>query len=103
MTCSEHLLSHARTDFPAGGSVEGAPSFEQFADGPLAAATAFFMRRFDEAPETAAGIRVWVTIRLPLFTPMAFYAADIGDHVELLDYSAEDATDYWERFGDDPA
>lgn len=98
---SKHLLDHANQDFPAGGSVDGTPTFETFADGPLAAATEYFMRRFDEAPEAAAGIRVWVTIPLPVFPPMAFYAAMVGDHIELLDYSAEDAEEYWALFGDD--
>lgn len=100
--CSEHLLAHARAQFPPGGSAHGAPSFEQFSDGPLAAATEFFRRRFDEAPEAAPGIRVWVTIALPLFAPMAFYAAQVGSHVELLDYSAEDAAEYWEQYGEGP-
>jgi hypothetical protein len=50
---------------------------------------------------TPAGIRAWVTIALPHFAPMAFYAAAVGDHIELLDYSAEDGTEYWELFGED--
>jgi hypothetical protein len=101
--CSEQLVRHARSEFPPGGAADGTPAFEHFAAGPLAAATEFFMRQFDEAPEAAAGIRVWVTIKVPLFAPMAFYAAEVGDHVELLDYSSEDAADYWELYGDDPA
>ena len=67
-----------------------------FEDGPLAAAVELFARRFDEAPEALAGtgIKVWVTIDLPFFPPMAFYAALVSDdlgrsHVELLDVTIE--------------
>lgn len=48
--CSRHLIDHALTEFSTGGSADGRPSFEQFSEGPLAAATEFFMRQFDEAP-----------------------------------------------------
>ncbi len=53
------------------------------------------MRRFDDAPEAAPGIRVWVTIGVPLFPPMAFYAAAVSDYIELLDFTVEDDPDYW--------
>jgi hypothetical protein len=89
-------MEHARDEFPPGGSADGRPSFERFADGPLAAATAFFRRRFDEAPEIAPGIRVWVTIGVPVFRPMAFYAALVGDAIELLDFTFEDDERYWD-------
>lgn len=79
--------------------MDGAPSFEQFSNGPLAAATEFFRRRFDEAPEPYPGIRAWITIRLPVFMPMVFYAAQVDDHVELIDFSAHEDADYWD---DDP-
>lgn len=47
------------------------------------------------------GIRAWVTISLPVFPPMVFYAALVSDGaIELLDYSAEDGEDYWRQFGD---
>jgi hypothetical protein len=103
VACGEWFIEHANAAFPSGGSVDGRPSFELFASGPLAAATAFFMRRFDEAPEIAPGIRSWVTVELPLFPPIAFYAAAVGDHIELLDFTEEDPDAYWAEFGDDPS
>ena len=44
---------------------------------------------------------MWVTIDLPFFPPMAFYAALVGDHVELLDVTIEEPQDYWNLI-DDP-
>ena len=58
------------------------------------------MRQFDTAPEPVPGIRAWITISLPVFPPMVFYAALVGGSIELLDYSAEDGEDYWSQFGD---
>ena len=65
--CSDLLLEHARELFPPGGSVAGSPSFELFCEGPLRAAIELFSRQFDEAPEAAAGVKVWVTIAPPWF------------------------------------
>ncbi len=99
---AELLIEHAQQLFPPGGSAAGAPSCELFEAGPLAAAQEFFARRFDEAPEAAGGIKVWVTIDLPFFPPMAFYAALVGDHVELLDVTIEEPQDYWNLIGGNP-
>lgn len=87
---------------PGRGSAAGAPRYELFEAGPLEAAPEFFARRFDEAPEAAAGIKVWVTIDLPFFPPMAFYAALVADHVELLDVTIEEPQDYWSLTNGDP-
>ncbi|MBW3537499.1 MAG: hypothetical protein KY395_07000 [Actinobacteria bacterium] len=100
---SDFLIEHARQLFPSGGSAAGAASYERFEAGPLVAAREFFARRFDEAPEAAAGIKVWVTIDLPFFPPMAFYAALVGDHVELLDATIEEPQDYWNLVDGDPS
>jgi hypothetical protein len=83
---SQHLVTNAQSIFPPGGSVIGNPSYEAFEAGPLAAAKQFFGRAFDEAPEAAAGIRVWITIDLPLFPPMAFYAALVGGNDEVENF-----------------
>ncbi|HEV2070333.1 MAG TPA: hypothetical protein VGR26_11105 [Acidimicrobiales bacterium] len=99
---ADFLIEHAQQLFPSGGTPAGAPSYELFEAGPLAAAREFFARRFDEAPEAAAGIRVWVTIDLPFFPPMAFYAGLVGDHVELLDVTIEEPQDYWNVIDEDP-
>ncbi len=97
------LIQHAQQLFPPGGSAGAAPSYELFEAGPLAAARQFFARRFDDAPEAAGGVKVWITIDLPLFPPMAFYAALVGDHVELLDVTIEEPQDYWNVIEDDPS
>jgi hypothetical protein len=99
---SDLLVEHAQRLFPPGASATGAPSYERFEAGPLAAAREFFARRFDEAPEVAGGIKVWVTIDLPFFPPMAFYAALVGEHVELLDVTVEEPQNYWDLIEGDP-
>jgi hypothetical protein len=98
---SDLLDRHARACFPAGALAAGAPSIELFQSGPLKAAELFFGDAFDMAPEAAPGIRVWVTIDLPFFPPLAFYAVLMqDDHVELLDFSIEDPQDYWSLMDD---
>ena len=57
---------------------------------------------FDEAPEAVAGIKHWITIELPFFPPMVFYAALVDDHVELLDVTVHEPEDYWDLVDDDP-
>ncbi|MGH9189870.1 MAG: hypothetical protein ACRD0Q_07550 [Acidimicrobiales bacterium] len=98
---SDLLKESAQRLFPHGGGASG-PSYEMFEIGPLAAARLFFALRFDHAPEVIAGIKVWVTIDLPLFPPMAFYAAAVGDYIELLDVTVEDPQDYWSMIENDP-
>ena len=98
---SDPLIEHAEALFPRGGSVSGAPSFDTFELGPLAAAKLYFARRFDEAPDLVGGIKVWVTMDLPFFPPMAFYAALVAQHVELLDVTIEDPQDYWAMIEED--
>ncbi len=79
-----------------------------FEEGPLAAAKELFARRFDEAPEAleGTGIKVWLTIDLPFFPPLAFYAALVatgeGEYVDLVDVTIEDPQDYWALIESDP-
>lgn len=100
--CGDLLLEHARELFPPGGSAEGRPSFELFCEGPLRAAIELFSRQFDETADAAAGIKTWVTIAPPWFPPLVFYAARVGDHIELLDVTSEDPQEYWAMIEDDP-
>ncbi len=101
---SDLLIEHAQAMFPIDGSAVGNPRYAMFEAGPLAAAKQLFARRFDEAPEALAGtgIKVWVTIDLPLFPPLAFYAVLVEDHVNLLDVTIEEPQEYWALVGDDP-
>src|SRR5262245_7540130 len=103
---SDLLVASAQRAFPPGGSPRGTPSYEQFESGPLVAAKEFFARRFDDAPEGLAGtgIKVWLTIDLPFFPPLAFYAVlDTRDGVELVDVTIEDPQDYWAMIESDPS
>jgi hypothetical protein len=100
--CGHLFWEHARELFPPGGNAGGAPSLELFRVGPLRAAIEFFRRQFDEAPEAAAGIKVWVTIAPPWFPPLVFYAARVADHIELLDVTSEDPQEYWAMIESDP-
>jgi hypothetical protein len=61
-----------------------------------------FSRQFDETADAAAGIKTWVTIAPPWFPPLVFYAARVGDHIELLDVTSEDPQEYWAMIEDDP-
>ncbi len=75
-----------------------------FEAGPLVAARELFARWFDESPEAepGTGIKVWITIDLPFFPPMAFYALLVGDYVEIIDVTIEDPQDYWGMIHTDP-
>lgn len=42
-----------------------------------------------------------MTIALPVFPPLAFYAVAVDDHIEILDFSAEDSEEYWDTFGEE--
>lgn len=99
---SDFLIEHAKAMFPPDGSASGSPRYEVFEDGPLAAAQRLFEHWFDEAPEAVAGIKHWITIELPFFPPMVFYAALVDDHVELLDVTVHEPEDYWDLVDDDP-
>jgi hypothetical protein len=106
---SDLLIANAQAIFPLGGSAVGNPSYQMFEDGPLAAAKELFSRRFEESPEAleGTGIKVWLTIDLPFFPPLAFFAAlvtgdDGRERVELVDVTIEDPQDYWALVEDDP-
>jgi len=100
VTVSDEVLREARGRFPVGGSAEGKPSYELFETGPLAAATAYFEREFDNALEEAAGIRFHMTVGT-YFPAMAFYAARIGTTgIEIIDLVVDDQ--YEETIGRDP-
>jgi hypothetical protein len=102
------LVGHAQALFPLSGtSDEGNPTYSMFEAGPLQAAKEFFSRRFDSAPEAAPGVKTWLTIDLPLFPPMAFYALLVvddatGEHIRLIDVTVEDPQDYWTMIQTDP-
>jgi hypothetical protein len=97
---SELFLETAHRFFPPGGSVDGQPSFEMFADGPLRAVEELCARAFEEMSEPYPGIRAWTTIEAPFFAPMTFYAVvDTTGVVELIDVTVD--TDYeWDSPGD---
>ncbi len=102
MAVSDFLIEHAKAMFPPGGSVSGSPRCELFEDGPLVAAQRLFEHWFDEAPEAVAGIKHWITIELPFFPPMVFYAALVDDHVEPRHVTIHETEDYWDLVDDDP-
>jgi hypothetical protein len=60
---------------------------------------AYFEREFDDALEAAAGIRFYMTVG-SFFPAMAFYAARVGDGIEVLSFSVDDQ--YWENVDSDP-
>lgn len=97
---SEDCLERAREDYPPGGSVGGKPRLSHFLNGPLHAVKFYFARQFDNAPELAGGIRWYVTVGTSFFPPILFYAARVDDHIEVLDYDADD--EWWELIARDP-
>lgn len=98
---SADFLALAKSHFPEGGSASGAPSFELFTVGPLAAAEDLFGRDFDNLPEVAPGVRGWSTLHTPFFPPIVFYGAlVVGDYVELMSLSVDN--EYWEQIDADP-
>jgi hypothetical protein len=95
------FLEHAEAFFPPAGSARGEPTFALFENGPLRGVEEQLARSFDELPEAAPGIRFAMTIAVPAFPPMVFYAALGTDGaVELLDVIIDE--DYWDLVGDDP-
>ncbi|HVC71379.1 MAG TPA: hypothetical protein VNC61_14080 [Acidimicrobiales bacterium] len=99
VTVSDELLGEARRRYPPGGSADGTPRFELFESGPLAGAVAYFERQYDNSPEAAAGVHFYTTVGT-FFPAMAFYAARVGDHVEIISFTVDD--DYWGLIEDDP-
>ena len=103
VSVAPRLLEKASADFPSGGSVDGAPTFEIFVRGPLEAAK-FFARAFDGAPIPIPGvdsIRFWDTLST-FFGPLVFYALLVSDdRVEVIDYLSH--PDYWALAGGGPA
>jgi hypothetical protein len=97
---SDQFLEIARNLFPPGGSLDGRPSFELFEQGPLEAMEDLCAWAFEEMSEPYPGIRSWITIGVPIFPPMVFYAVlDTSDVVDLIDLVLD--TDYeWESAGD---
>jgi len=93
--CSDHFIRHARKAYPPGGSSGGTPSFELFNETVVAAARLYFSRQFEAAPEAAAGVKAWITIGLPFFPPVTFYAARVAGEIQLLDFVADDSQRYW--------
>ena len=55
--------------------------------------------KFDNALEAAAGIRFYTTVGT-FFPMMAFYAARVGPHIEIISFTVDD--DYWETIEHDP-
>jgi hypothetical protein len=98
---SDALMDEARKHYPAAGSADGKPTLWHFVNGPLAAAREYFSREFDtalqESPESP--IRYWVTIST-FFPVLGFFAARVGDHIEILSYMVDDS--YWDLVDDDP-
>ena len=97
-----HFLDEAQGLFPLGGSPDGRPSFELFADRILRAVEELFARDFEGQPEAFAGIRFAMTHAVPVFPALVIYAvlAD-DDTVELLSITIDD--DYFDLIDDDPA
>lgn len=101
-----HKVSGDVTDkalerFPAGGSPEGAPSFSHFVNGPLAAAREYFSRYFDIALVDMEGSPIHYYMTVSTFFPvMGFFAARVGDHIEILDFIEDEG--YWDLIEDDP-
>lgn len=95
------FLEHAEAYFPPGGSAPGQPPFDVFEKGPLRGVEELLARSFDDLPEAAPGIRFAMTIAVPVFPPMVFYAALGTDGaVELLDVIIDE--EYWDLIADDP-
>lgn len=97
---SADFVALAKSFFPEGGSVSGAPSYELFSAGPLEAAKELFGRSFEELPEIAPGIRGWNTLQTPFFPPIVFYGALVGNRVELMSLTVDN--EYWDQIDADP-
>ncbi len=99
---SDYFLEVAQSFFPPGGSADARPSFAQFEVGPLRAVEELCAIGFESMVEIEAGIRAWITIDLPLFSPMTFFALlDTSDVVELVDLLVDDDYD-WGSTDDEP-
>ena len=99
VSVSEELLRDARQRYPPEGSPDGTPRLEHFELGPLAAAVAYFEREFDRALEAAAGVRFYTTVGT-FFPAMAFFAARVGEGIEVLSFTVDD--DFWSNVDNDP-
>lgn len=97
------FLEEARRLFPPGGSVEGQPSFDLFADTVLKAAELAFELDFEGQLAEMAGspIRLVLTAQTPFFPqPLVFYGVLVAeDVVEIVDIVVDD--DFWDA-GEDP-
>ncbi len=98
---SGEVTSKALVRFPPEVSSAGTPSYFHFVNGPLEAAREYFSRYFDVALFDSEGspIRYYVTVST-FFPVMGFFAARVGDHIEILDFIEHES--YWDLIEDDP-
>jgi hypothetical protein len=92
----------ARELYPPGGSGEGAPSYELFAESVLAAAKLEFAIGWDLG-DAALGDdrRAVMTGSTPVFPPMVFYGRLLeDDSIEIVGFDVDQG--FWDLIGGDP-
>lgn len=99
VTRSQEFERKARHFFPAGGSADGKPSYELFADTVLTGIEFSFSRTFDDLPVAEPGldaIRAVSTQSSPLFPPLVAFGLRVAeDTVELIDIEVDET--FWDR------
>jgi hypothetical protein len=98
---SDEVFAKARSRYPVDDSASGIPTMNHFQRGPLAAAKEYFSRFFEEALTESPGspVRYYMTVST-FFPVLGFYAARVGDCIEILDFIEDE--DYEDLIEDDP-